>query len=249
MKKKLRIGLYSLSCCEGCEIVLFDLEKELLKALDMITIVDARLIDGNHPKEKLDAAIVEGCVETEKDKKHLLEIRERASYLIGFGACATIAGIPGIRNALPEQIQKKLASKAIIPPKDKVYPITAFVNVDYLMQGCPVFSHELLDVIVKLFHGIKPRLDEMPVCKECRERENPCLLDQGIPCLGPVSYAGCKALCPSERAQCIGCRGFTKDANFESLRDKFRKMGVSEKEIHNLFTYFNPNPFKKKEEK
>ena len=248
MKNKLKVGLYSLSCCEGCEIVFFDLGKELLKALDMITIVDARLIDGNHPKEKLDAAIVEGCVETDLDKKHLLEIRERADYLIGFGACATIAGIPGIRNALPEAIKKKLERKAIIPTKDKAYPITAFVEVDYLMQGCPVFTHELLDVIVKLFHGIKPRLDEMPVCKECKEQENQCLLFQGIPCLGPVSYAGCKALCPTENAQCIGCRGFTKDANFESLRNKFREMGLNEKEIYNLFTYFNPDPFGKKGE-
>jgi len=245
--KKLKAGFYSLSCCEGCELILFDLEQNFPKALEMIEIIDARLFDGSHPKEKLDIAFVEGCVEADSDKKHLLEIRKRAKLLVAFGACATIVGIPGIRNALPFNIASKLNAKAVLPVKEKAFPLTAFVKVDYLMHGCPVFSHELLDVIVKLFHGIIPRLEEVPVCKECKQRENPCLLLKGVPCLGPVSYAGCKALCPSENAQCIGCRGFTKDANFDALREKFREMGIDEKLIHNLFTYFNPDPFKEEE--
>ena len=247
MSKKIRVGFYSLSCCEGCEIALFDLEENFLKALDFVEIVEARLFDGKHPEKKLDLAIVEGCVESDLDKKHLLEIRERCKYLVAFGACATIVGIPGIRNALPKEIQEKLNRKAIIPVKKKAFPISAFVKVDALLQGCPAFTHEILDLFVDLFHGIVPKLEDVPVCNECRELENPCLLFEGIPCLGPVTYAGCKALCPTEKAQCIGCRGFTKDGNFEKLSDKFREMGVSEKEIYNLFTYFNPDPFKKEE--
>ena len=247
MAKKIKAGFYSLSCCEGCETAVFDLEENLLKALGFIEIVDARFFDGNHPEEKLDVAIVEGCVESDADKEHLLEIRARADILVAFGACATIVGIPGIRNALPEEVQKRLNSKAIIPTKEKAYPLSAFVKVDAMLQGCPIFTHELLDVLVKLYHGIAPRLEDVPVCNECKEQENPCLLFEGIPCLGPVTYAGCKALCPTERAQCIGCRGFTNDANFESLREKFREMGVDKKIIQNLFTYFNPDPFKKKE--
>ncbi len=247
MRKKLRVGFFSLSCCEGCSLVFFDLEENMLKALDFIEIVDARLFDGNHPEERLDLAIIEGGIQNERDKDDLVAVRKRSDYLIGFGACATVAGVPGMRNALPQQMQKSLQKKAIKPIKEKVYPINAFVKVDYLLQGCPVFTHELLDVLVKLYHGTKPKLEEVPVCKECIERENPCLLFQRIPCLGPVSYGGCKALCPTERGQCIACRGITKDGNFEALRELFRKMGVSEQEIHNLFTYFTANPFEKKE--
>ena len=29
----------------------------------------------------------------------------------------------------------------------------------------------------------------------------------GIPCLGPVTHAGCGALCPSYRRGCYGCYG------------------------------------------
>jgi sulfhydrogenase subunit delta len=246
--KKLRIGFYSLSCCEGCELVFFDLEENMLKALDFIEVVEARLFDGKHPKEKLDVAIVEGGVQSEIDKEHLLDARKRSAFLVGFGACATIAGIPGMRNSLPSTMQEALQRKAIKPIKGKAHPIGTFVKVDYLMQGCPVFTHELLDVLVKLYHGIKPRLEEVPVCKECRERENPCLLLGGIPCMGPVAYAGCKALCPTQGAQCIACRGITQDGNVEALREIFRKMNVSEQEIRNLFTYFTTDPFEKKEE-
>ena len=250
MPKKLKAGFYSLSCCEGCEIVMFDLEENFLKTLNFVEIVEARLFDGKHPTEKLDIAIVEGCVESDADKKHLLEIRDRCKYLVAFGACATIVGIPGIRNALPKEVQKKLNRKAIVPVKEKALPLSAFVKVDALLQGCPAFTHEIVDVLVKIYHGIVPSLEEVPVCNECKERENPCLLFEGVPCLGPVTYAGCKALCPSEKAQCIGCRGFTKDGNFKALRKKFQEMGASEKEIQNLFTYFNQDPFaKKKEEK
>jgi sulfhydrogenase subunit delta len=247
MPKKLKAGFFSLSCCEGCSLVFFDLEEKMLKALGFIEIVDARLFDGNHPNEKLDLAIVEGGVQSERDKRALIAIRERSAFLVGFGACATIAGIPGIRNALPGETRTALKKKAIVPIKERVFPIGSFVRVDYLMQGCPVFSHELFDVLVKLHHGIAPRLEEIAVCKECREKENPCLLLGGEPCLGPVAYAGCRALCPSENAPCIACRGFTQDGNFASLREIFRKNGVSEQEIGNLFTYFTANPFDKKE--
>tara|TARA_Y100000310_G_scaffold329315_1_gene398921 strand:- start:277 stop:1020 length:744 start_codon:yes stop_codon:yes gene_type:complete len=247
MGKKMKIGFYSLSCCEGCELVFFDLEENMLKALDFVEVVEARLFDGKHPDKKLDVAIIEGGVQTELDKEHLLQIRKRADYVIGFGACATIAGVPGMRNALPEKLKQQIKKKVIIPIKEKVLPINALVKTDYLMQGCPVFTHELLDILVKLYHGIKPVLDEMPVCKECKEQSNPCLLFEGIPCLGSVSYAGCKALCPNQHAQCIGCRGFTKDGNFSSLREKFREMKISEHEIKNLFTYFNPDPFEGEE--
>lgn len=244
MPKKLRLGFFSLSCCEGCSLVFFDLEQNLLKALKFLDIVEARLFDGKHPDQWLDVAIVEGGVQNERDKRELIALRERCTYLIGFGACATIGGVPGMRNALPKQAQAAIKKKAIKPIKQKVYPINAFVKVDYLMQGCPVFTHELLDVLVKLFHGIRPVLEEVPVCMECREQENSCMLFQGIPCLGPVTYAGCKALCPSNGAQCIGCRGFLKEANFEALLTLFKQMNVSEREIMNLLTYFNENPLK-----
>jgi len=244
LPKKLRVGFFSLSCCEGCGLALLDLEEKLLKALNFIEIAESRLLL-EKPKEnasRLDIAFVEGSVVSNSDLNKLQAVREKSGFLVAMGACAAIAGIPGIRNSLPKEIQKRLVEKAIKPVKGKAYPLSAFAKVDFMLNGCSINEQEFLDFLNRFLHGEKPRLQEIPVCFECKLRENACLLLKGIPCLGPVSYAGCNALCPSEKAQCIGCRGFTKDANFASLNRLFEEAGLSKKERFNLFTYFNPLP-------
>lgn len=243
-KEKTRIGLFSLTCCEGCEFAILDLEEKLLKAFESIEIVEARvLMEKIKPKAKeLDIAFVEGSVVSNHDLEKLHYIREKSRLLVALGACATIAGIPGIRNALPQGIRERLKEKAIKPVKEKAYPLSAFVKVDYLLQGCSINENEFLDFINKAMHGVIPKLEDVPVCFECKLKENGCLLLKGIPCLGPVSFAGCDALCPSFNAQCIGCRGFTGDANFKSLDALFEKMGQTKKQRYNLFTYFNQLP-------
>jgi coenzyme F420-reducing hydrogenase gamma subunit len=243
-KKKLAIGFFSLSCCEGCELAVLDLEEKLLQAFKQVEIVESRLLmERIKPAAaRLDIAFVEGSVVSKQDLDKLHYIREKTDFLVAFGACAAIAGIPGIRNALPASLQEKVKRQAIKPLKEKVYSLSAFVQVDHLLQGCSINELEFLDFLNKYLHGVKPRLEEVPVCFECKLRENDCLLLKGIACLGPASYAGCDALCPSQNAQCIGCRGFTKDANFKALDGLFKGIGLSKKERYNLFTYFNPLP-------
>jgi len=244
VKEKVKIGFFSLSCCEGCELAVLDLEGTLLKAFNQIEIVESRLLmEKVKPSaRKLDLAFVEGSVVTSHDLDKLHHVREKTDFLVALGACAAIAGIPGIRNALPSGIQERLRQKAIKPVKKKVCPISAFVEVDYTLNGCSINEQEFLDFLNKFLHGVKPRLQEVPVCFECKLRENACLLLKGEACLGPVTYAGCNALCPSQNAQCIGCRGFTKDANFSSLEKIFKELGLSREESYSLFTYFNPLP-------
>lgn len=244
IKEKVKIGLFSLACCEGCEFAVLDLEEKLLVAFEHIEIVESRvLMEKIKPEAKeLDIAFVEGSVVNNHDLDKLKYIREKSKMLVALGACATIAGIPGLRNALPDRIQERLREKAIIPVKEKAYPLSAFVKVDYLLQGCAINEKEFLDFVNRVLHGVIPKLEDVPVCFECKLKENGCLLLQGIPCLGPVSFAGCEALCPSYNAQCIGCRGFTGDGNFVSLDKLFKEMGKTKKERYNLFTYFNQLP-------
>jgi coenzyme F420-reducing hydrogenase gamma subunit len=244
LPKKLKIGFFSLSCCEGCGFAVLDLEEKLLKAFEQIEIVEDRvLMENPKPSAKsLDIAFVEGAVISSEDLENLQRIREKTDFLVALGACAAIAGIPGIRNSLPAGLQEKIRQQAIGPIKEKAFPLSAFVKVDCSLQGCSINELEFLDFVNKFLHGVKPRLDDIAVCFECKLKENACLLLKGIACLGPASYAGCNALCPSYNAQCIGCRGFTKDANFVSLDSTFEEIGLSKKERYNLFTYFNPLP-------
>ena len=38
-----------------------------------------------------------------------------------------------------------------------------------------------------------------------------CLLEQGLPCCGVATRAGCGALCPQVNSPCIGCHGANED--------------------------------------
>jgi len=73
--------------------------------------------------------------------------------------------------------------------------------------------------------GIEPQFPKYPVCVECKQRLNSCVLDMGMMCLGPVTRAGCNAVCPRNRLGCWGCRGPSEEANFESLIEILREKG------------------------
>lgn len=243
--KKIKIGFFSLTCCEGCELAVFELNERILEMLKFVEIVESRMLHEKNPPQKMDIAFVEGAIVGKDDLEKAKQIRARSRFFVAMGACATIAGIPGIRNALPENVQSALQKRAIKRPLQAVHMLSEFVKVDFELQGCSINHEEFLRVLMQFYHGKIPRVEQVPVCKECKENENPCLLLKGIPCLGPVINAGCDALCPSQNAQCIGCRGFTKDANFSELKKLFREFGLSPSEIKNLFTYFNQDPFQK----
>ncbi len=87
-------------------------------------------------------------------------------------------------------------------------PIAAHVTVDFELRGCPIDRRQLLEVIAALLHGRTPQRPAHSVCVECKRRGNVCVVvADGTPCLGPVTHAGCGALCPSYNRGCYGCFG------------------------------------------
>jgi sulfhydrogenase subunit delta len=103
--------------------------------------------------------------------------------------------------------------------------------VDLAIPGCPIEKDEFLRAVSCLLNGDTPERTGYPVCAECRRAENECLLAQGVPCAGPVTAGGCHARCPGFRVACIGCRGPADDANYDGLREVFRRMGLADDEI------------------
>mgnify|MGYP000170144309 CR=1 FL=1 len=92
--------------------------------------------------------------------------------------------------------------------------------------------------------GRKPNLPDTSVCTECKRAGITCVMvAHGTPCLGPVTHAGCGAICPAYRRGCFGCFGPMRDPNVPALLAQLRRCGMSEEDIHRVFTTFNAPAF------
>ena len=112
--------------------------------------------------------------------------------------------------------------------------------VDYELHGCPIDRGQLLEVITAFLAGRPPVVPGHSVCQECKARATVCLLvGRAIPCLGPVTRAGCGALCPSVDRGCFGCFGPAETANTSSLSARLRSLGVAPVDVSRLFRTFN----------
>jgi len=219
-KEKLKIGIYELTGCAGDALLILDCEKELIdifKAADIQSFLMAKSdnIDG-----ELDVALVEGSVSTEKEKKELLDIRKRAKIVVAIGICACFGGIQaGFRNKKNweknfKEVYGDIQMTHTKPVQSK--PIDAHIKVDYYLPGCPIGKEQFLSTFNRILRGNPPELYRFPVCVECKWNENECLLNKGIPCLGPVTAAGCGSICINHNLPCVGCWGPVEGANLTS---------------------------------
>ncbi len=107
-------------------------------------------------------------------------------------------------------------------------PISEHVRVDFEVWGCPVDKQQLIAVVRSLLSKAQPVLPAYSVCMECKRRGNVCVVvARGEPCLGPVTRAGCGALCPAFNRGCYGCFGPSDDQNIESFAGLLANQGVT----------------------
>lgn len=215
MKAKLRIAYQRYTSCGGCQLTLLNCERELPLVEKYFDVVDFPLISSVNDSDcSLDVALAEGSITSVEELQRLLALRRRAKFLIAVGACALSAGV----NALAQDRQGLLADVygAVPLPLETFLPqpLDRFVRVDGEIPGCPPEGSDYLRLLGALQQGGLPGEYAVPVCMECRLRENRCLLIEGQqPCLGPVTRGGCLARCPSYGAICEGCRGMVPEAN------------------------------------
>lgn len=231
---KLRLVYSRFTSCSGCQLTLLNCEPQLgtLDALAEVVAFDmasSRADDGG----PLDAVLVEGSISQPEELNRLLDLRRRAQLLVAVGACALSGGVNalagGDRSDLCATVYgETAAAKTTFPPQ----PVARFVKVDLELPGCPPERSEYLKTFGALVRGSLPQLPNYPVCLECRRRENLCLLiEADQPCLGPVTRAGCEALCPSYGVVCEGCRGLVAEANRSEEFRLLLELGLSEREV------------------
>jgi coenzyme F420-reducing hydrogenase gamma subunit len=118
--------------------------------------------------------------------------------------------------------------------------IAQHVRVDFELRGCPINRQQLVEVISAFLHGRKPNTPPHSVCIECKRRGTVCVMvAHGTTCLGPVTQAGCGAICPSYHRGCYGCFGPMETPNTGALSAWLRQVNVPAPEIVRVFRGFN----------
>lgn len=240
--RKPKIAVFKFASCDGCQLSLLDAEEDLLGvagAVDIANFPEAsrRVLPGPY-----DIGLVEGSITTPHDVERIREIRKQCRVLITIGACATAGGIQALRNwrDVKTFIKVVYASPEFISTLDRSMPIGSYVHVDYELRGCPINKHQLVEVLNAFLNKRKPNVSTHSVCMECKLRGTVCVMvSHGQPCLGPVTQAGCGAICPSYTRGCYGCFGPMENPNTGALSGRLADLGLGRQEMMRLFRGFN----------
>ena len=237
--KKIKLAIFDLTDCEGCEVSVINLKDNLLKVLDNVEILSWRLAQGKNKAGPFDIALIEGSAMTKDEINLLKDLREKSKVIVALGSCASIGGIPYLANDKTERkkLFKKIYGTKYKPLALEVKPLDAYIKVDYYLNGCPISPKELERIITSFLIGKFPKPIDYPVCLECKFSENNCLLVNDKTCLGPVTQAGCDAVCVSQGKYCYGCQGLVKDANIYALKNRLKDF-LTKKEIENHLNLF-----------
>lgn len=241
-KRKPTLAVWKFASCDGCQLSLLDCEDELLALAGEIEIANFAEASRAVAKGPYDLSLVEGSITTPHDAERIHRVRRASKYLVTIGACATAGGIQALRNFkdVNEFISIVYASPKYIETLNKSTPIADHVYVDFELRGCPINKQQLVEVISAYLHGRKPNTPPHSVCIECKLRGTVCVMvAHGTPCLGPVTHAGCGAICPAYARGCYGCFGPKETPNTVSLSARWSQLGAQEQEIMRTFRGFN----------
>ena len=237
-----KLAVWKFASCDGCQLTLLDCEDELLSiagAIDIAYFPEATrgMVEGPY-----DLSLVEGSITTEHDAARIQDVRSQSETLVTIGACATAGGIQALRNwaDVDDFVSIVYAEPGYISTLETSTPISEHVDVDFELRGCPISKAQLIETIDAFIHGRKPHVPGHSVCVECKRRGTPCVMvTQGIPCLGPITQAGCGAICPAYDRGCYGCFGPAETATVESLAGWWRDLGVSDDDLVRSLRTFN----------
>ncbi len=243
-QRRARLAVFKFASCDGCQLSLLDCENELLTLSESIDIAYFLEATRKAIRGPYDLALIEGSITTPHDAERIRRVRSESRFLVTIGACATSGGIQALRNfgnvrefasivyARPEYIATLATSTAI----------GDHVAVDFELRGCPINKRQLLEVISAFIARRSPTIPAHSVCVECKRRGTVCVMVAGgTPCLGPITHAGCGAICPSFARGCYGCYGPDEAPNVASLMTAWTQLNRPPDAIARVLRTFNAN--------
>lgn len=237
-----KLAVWKFASCDGCQLSLLNCEDELLSIVGAVNIAYFPEATRAHVAGPYDVSLVEGSVTTPEDAERIHEIREQSAQVVTIGACATAGGIQALRNwgDIEEFRSIVYAHPEYLSTLSRSTPISAHINVDFELRGCPIDKYQLIEVLASYLQQRKPRIPTYSVCVECKRKGAVCVaVANGTPCLGPVTQAGCGALCPSFSRGCYGCFGPQDSPNASALGDRLIALGMSNDDVVRVYRSFN----------
>jgi coenzyme F420-reducing hydrogenase gamma subunit len=237
---KPRIGFFDFAGCEGCQLTVMNLENELLQLLQLVQVVEFRELLSEQAS-RIDIAFVEGSICRPGDRKRLKQLRERSSVLVALGSCAVNGGVNALGSDRSAEVLRQQVYGSDLPHlyTEPPQPLAAVVKVDFRVPGCPIDGPEFLAILQALLLQQQPELPSFAVCVECKLAEYPCSFDRGQVCLGPITRAGCRAICIDGGAHCRGCRGLIDNPRTTPYHQILEQHGLTLEEILDQYRIFN----------
>ncbi len=244
-KGRPKVAFFDFACCEGCQLTVVDTLQDHLELVEAVEIVQFREAM-SEKGEDYQIAFIEGSCTRPQDEERLKRIREQAALVVALGACAHTGGVNALKNlqpSLPEVRQYVYGDCWEWYDTYEARPISAVIPVDAFIPGCPIDRNEFLRVVKDLLLGKKPSIPDYPLCVECKLKENVCIFDKGGTCLGPITRAGCGAICPTYGDGCEGCRGPIPHPNENAMKDVLAEHGLTAEQLMAKMTMFNAYRF------
>jgi NAD-reducing hydrogenase small subunit len=148
---------------------LLDIDERILKLVELVDFDKSPIDDIKELTGRVTVGLIEGGCCNEENVHVLREFRRHCDVLISVGDCATMGGIPAMRNMIPlrecleeaylngptvHNPARKIPNDPEIPLLlNKVYPAHEVVKIDYFLPGCPPPADTLWEALVALLSG------------------------------------------------------------------------------------------------
>ena len=231
MSAKPKIAFFDFTSCEGCQLTIVDLLQTHLGLLDLVEIVQFREAMSEKGEDYL-IAFIEGSCTRDSDEARLHQIREQAAMVVALGACAHLGGVNAMKNRWAiENVQTYVYGNDGRDAYES-YPARPDLGGDPGRCRDPWLPDRPLSNFCascsRCSRAASPNCRITRCASNASVKENACLNKLGKPCLGPITRAGCDAICPTYGDGCEGCRGWAPEANFTYMREILRGHGLSD---------------------
>ncbi len=163
---KPKVATASLAGCFGCHMSLLDIDDRILKLIELVDFDKSPVDDIKEFTGQCAIGLIEGGCANDDNVHVLQDFRKHCDILISLGDCATMGGLPAMRNTIPLQEcfdeaylngptvynpAKKIPGDPEIPLLlDKVYPCHEVVKIDYHLPGCPPSADTIWEALTAL---------------------------------------------------------------------------------------------------